>query len=47
MTSSEIEGPSPWMPNGGGSGHRSSSARDSWTPGRDYMHYFGVVHKIK
>ncbi|KDR14897.1 uncharacterized protein LOC110834083 [Zootermopsis nevadensis] len=35
MTSSEIEGPSPWMPSGGGSGHRSSSARDSWTPVSD------------
>lgn len=47
MTSSETEGSSPWMPNGGSSGHRSPSARDSWTPGRDCICYFGVLYRIQ
>lgn len=45
--SPETEGSAPWMPSGSSAGHRSSSARDSWTPGGDTMCicHFGA-HKI-
>jgi hypothetical protein len=43
MTAPETEVSSPWMPNGGGLGQRSSSARDIWTPGADCMSFWGNV----
>lgn len=46
MASSGTEGPSPWMPNGGISGHRSSSTRDNWTPGGNCLSYFGIIYRI-
>jgi len=47
MNSPETEDAAPWMPSGGSVGHKSSSARDSWTPGQGSVCYLWVIHRTE